>query len=109
MKASKYNYIIPFGEKYIFFNGVTEKFFIVSSDRVEVYKKIIGHPDENKEAFSSFLDKMQTMGFVLTDHIDEMNSVKKKIRSFASASSVLSDGSSYLRMQSPLLVLYSEA
>lgn len=58
MKASKYNYIIPFGEKYIFFNGITEKFFLIPKDRVETYRKILDYPEENKEVFESFLDKM---------------------------------------------------
>ena len=78
MKPSKYNYIIPFGEKYVFFNGVTEKFFLVSNDRLESYRKIISFPEENKDSFGPFLDKMKRMGFVLNDGINEMDSIKKK-------------------------------
>lgn len=78
MKASKYNYIIPFGEKYIFFNGITEKFFLIPKHRVETYRKILDYPEENKEVFESFLDKMQTMGFVLNDKTDEMDSIRCK-------------------------------
>ena len=78
MKASKYNYIIPFGEKYIFFNGITEKFFLIPKDRVETYRKIIDYPEENKEAFDSFLNMMTAMGFVLDDNADEMDNIRKK-------------------------------
>lgn len=78
MKPSKYNYIIPFGEKYVFFNGVTEKFFLVSKERLEAYRRVVEFPEENREAFGPFLDKMKRMGFVVNDDINEMDRIKKK-------------------------------
>lgn len=80
MKTSRYNYIIPFGNKYVFFNGVTEKFFLISKERLDAYKRVIEFPEENREAFGPFLDKMKRMGFVVNDGINEMDSIKKKFK-----------------------------
>lgn len=78
MKASKYNYVIPFGEKTIFFNGITEKFFMVPSEHAESYDTILLNPDENNEHFSSFLDRMNCQGFVIQDDVDEIQLIKEK-------------------------------
>lgn len=43
MRPSKYNYIVPTGEHTLFFNGVTEAFFNVPSERAE------GLRDHNKQ------------------------------------------------------------
>lgn len=78
MKTSKYNYIVPFGEKHIFFNGITEAFFLVPSERKDTYRTIIENPDKNKDAFESFVSKMKVQGFVVDDGVDEMKKVKEK-------------------------------
>lgn len=78
MKASKYNYVIPFGEKTIFFNGITEKFFMVPSEHAESYDTILLNPDENNEHFTSFFDRMKCQGFVIQDDVDEMQLIKEK-------------------------------
>ncbi len=76
MKTSKYNYIVPFGEKHIFFNGITEAFFLVPSERKDTYRTIIENPDKNKDAFDSFVSKMKVQGFVVDDDVDEMKKIK---------------------------------
>lgn len=81
MRPSKYNYKAPFGEHTIFFNGITEAFFHVPNERAGVYETIINNPDENSEAFSSFVDKMKTQGFVVEDEVDELELVKRKFES----------------------------
>lgn len=78
MKASKYNYIVPFGEKKIFFNGITESFFFVSPEHEESYRKIIEFPDDNKDWAESFIDKMRDFGFIIDDDTDEMGRIKAK-------------------------------
>ena len=78
MKASKYNYIVPFGEKKIFFNGITEAFFLVTPEYEESYRKIIEFPDDNKDWAESFVARMKDSGFIIDDDIDEMDRIKAK-------------------------------
>lgn len=42
MKASKYNYYIPYEDKHIFFNGITKRFFLVSENNKDKFIDIIG-------------------------------------------------------------------
>lgn len=81
MIPSKYNYILPFGEKYIFFNGITESFFIVSASHLDDYCKVISNPNENQLNFSNFIDKMKNLGFIIDDDIDETDRIKHKFHS----------------------------
>lgn len=78
MKASTYNYIIPNGEQSIFFNGISEAFFEVPSEKAELYAEIIQNPSEYLDSFKSFIDKMMDRGFVLEDIINETESLEKK-------------------------------
>lgn len=78
MKPSRYNYILSDGDRTIFFNGITECFFRVPNDRVEAYSTIINHPDENLDAFGSFINKMKTQGFVLEEGVNEETLVEAK-------------------------------
>ena len=78
MKASKYNYIVPFGEKKIFFNGITEAYYLVTPEYEESYRKIIEFPDDNKDWAESFVARMKDSGFIIDDDIDEMDRIKAK-------------------------------
>ena len=59
MTPSKYNYIVPFGEHTMFFNGISEAFFCVPKERTAAYETIINNPDDNNETFAVFIDKMK--------------------------------------------------
>lgn len=78
MKASKYNYVIPFGEKKIFFNGITEAFFIVSPEYEDAYRRILESPDAQVDWAEKFLTRMKDSGFIVDDDIDELELVKEK-------------------------------
>lgn len=78
MKPSKYNYIVPFGEKHVFFNGITQAFFMVSNDHKDAYQTILANPDDNESEFQAFIEKMKVQGFILDDETDEIDMVKKK-------------------------------
>lgn len=54
MKPSKYNYIIPFGDKAVIYNGVSEQFFTVNLNHSEVYSAILNCPDEYDESAHFF-------------------------------------------------------
>jgi uncharacterized protein len=80
MRASKYNYILPYGDqkRYLFFNGITEKFFFVPTGKVNVYRAIINHPDDAAPEFQKFLERMMLFGFVVDDDLNEMDVIKSK-------------------------------
>lgn len=78
MKPSRYNYIVPFGKKTIFFNGLTEQFFSVQAEHKEAYETILSSPDEYDANVHSFIDKMKANGFVIDDDVDELASVREK-------------------------------
>ena len=81
MKASKYNYIIPYGDKqYIFFNGITKRFFLVSDENVGKFIEIVDNPNTevNVSKYSFFLDRMKAEGFILEDDVDEMSLINEE-------------------------------
>ena len=60
MKSSAYNYFIPYKGKYICFNGITKRFFLVTEKNFSKFEKVIFHPEtiEHDERFIPFLKKM---------------------------------------------------
>jgi uncharacterized protein len=80
MKASRFNYIVPNGEKVIIFNELTEFFFEVPKEKVHIYTTIISNPDEYTKSFIPFILRMKNQGFVLDDEIDETELLDEKFR-----------------------------
>lgn len=78
MKGSRYNYIVPFGKKTIFFNGISEAFFLAEAQHVEAYKAIIKNPDSHQNIFPDFIEKMITDGFIINDETNELNLIRGK-------------------------------
>lgn len=78
MKQSKYNYIVPFKDNTIFFNGISEAFFVASSNHAEAYKTIIQNPEQHKMLFRDFIKKMKTDGFIIDDEENEIDKIKQK-------------------------------
>lgn len=79
MKTSKYNYYIPYGDKHIFFNGITKRFFLVSESNKDKFIDIIEHPDNNiyQEKYSPFIERMKKEGFIHEDDVEEKTLIKK--------------------------------
>lgn len=71
MKESVYNYYVREGDRTIFYNGRTKRFFSVSEQNSEKIKKILQTPDTYKEKYESFLNRMNAEGFILNDKDDE--------------------------------------
>ena len=82
MKSSAYNYFIPYKGKYICFNGITKRFFLVTEKNFSKFEKVIFHPEtiEHDERFIPFLKKMEAGGFVVRDDVDESVLVERKFR-----------------------------
>lgn len=80
MKTSNYNYFIPYGERHIFFNGLTKRFFFISDKNKARFEDIISNPGKQdyQEKYAPFLERMKNEGFVLEDNVDEMELVRKE-------------------------------
>lgn len=78
MKTSKYNICLPYDDKYVIFNGVTKRFFLVSSKNKEAFLQILSAPDNYIDLYSSFLKRMTDEGFIIEDTIDELEIVKQQ-------------------------------
>lgn len=78
MRTSAYNYIVPDGEKTIFFNGITECFFEISKNNAATYKEIIQNPSLYYDSFPSFIEKMRDKGFIVDDEVDEEKLLEHK-------------------------------
>lgn len=81
MKASEYNYMIPFGENVLFVNGITEAFFKVSGSNADAYKKIIDNPDINRKTYGAFISRMMSQGFIIDDATNEADTIRRKFES----------------------------
>ncbi len=79
MKTSRYNYYLPYKEgKYIFFNGLTKRFFTVSENNYNKFRTILSNPNDYLSKYSTFLDKMRKDGFVLDSQVNEIDLVQEK-------------------------------
>lgn len=80
MKSSKFNYFIPHKGKYIFFNGMSKRFFFVSEKNYATFLDVVSHPDTNSYAqrYAPFLERMKREGFVLDKYTDETELLRKK-------------------------------
>ncbi len=84
MKTSAYNYIVPNGEKTIFFNGISEYFFEIPKDKTDVYAEIIRNPSLYSDSFTPFIKRMKDNGFVLDDDEDEDKLLEQKFHNMLS-------------------------
>lgn len=94
MKASRYNYIVPFGDRKILFNGITEAFFLVSPEYEDAYTRILESPDSQGEWAEAFIARMKESGFIVDDDTDELDWVKTKFEA-------LRNGDQYFLMVLP--------
>lgn len=78
MKPSKYNICLPYDDRFVVFNGVTKRFFLVSSQNKKAFLQILSTPDEYKEQYAPFLQRMAKEGFIIEDSVDEQEVVKQQ-------------------------------
>lgn len=78
MKPSKYNICLPYNDRFVIFNGITKRFFLVSSQNKEVFLQILSTPDEFKEQYAPFLQRMAKEGFIIENSIDELEVIKQQ-------------------------------
>ncbi len=79
MKSSNYNYIIPYKGKFIFFNGITRRFFDVSAENLHRFERVLNNPDDAYEGdvIAPFLRTMKDNGFLIENDEDEQKLIKK--------------------------------
>lgn len=86
MKASKYNICIPYKDSYVIFNGVTKRFFLVSSHNKDSFLQIISSPDDYQENYTPFVRRMAEEGFIVNDDSDELDTVRKQYEQMKNSS-----------------------
>lgn len=82
MKSSKYNICLPYEDKYIIFNGVTKRFFLVSNQNKNAFLQILSAPDDSLGVYDSFLKQMTDEGFIIEDNIDELEIVRQRYQEY---------------------------
>jgi uncharacterized protein len=76
MKESKYNYYIPFGNDYIFFNGIRKKFMVVPQENKELAIKLIVNPALCEKLSPIFFTKIRRAGLIVDKNTDEINIIR---------------------------------
>ncbi|MCR5271328.1 MAG: radical SAM protein [Prevotella sp.] len=71
MKESIYNYYVQHGDKCIFFNGLSKRFFTSSLRTQPMFEAILHNPDNYVEKYGKFIEKVKKDGFILEDEQDE--------------------------------------
>ena len=77
MKPSKYNICLPYDDKYVIFNGVTKRFFLVSSKNKDTFLQILDSPNNYQEQYAPFLQQMAEEGFIIEDSIEELKVIQQ--------------------------------
>ena len=85
MRASKYNICIPYKDGYVIFNGLTKRFFLVSSHNKDSLQ-IISSPDDYQETYTPFIRRMAEEGFIVKDDTDELDTVRKQYEQMRNSS-----------------------
>ena len=81
MKSSKYNICLPYEKKYVIFNGITKRFFFVSSHNKEAFMQILSAPNDYIGEYAPFLIRMADEGFIVEDSVDELEVIKQQYES----------------------------
>lgn len=81
MKSSKYNICLPYEGNYVIFNGITKRFFQVSSHNKNAFLQILSAPDEYVGKYDSFLNRMVDEGFIIDNSVDELEVIKQQYES----------------------------
>lgn len=94
MKPSKYNICLPYDDKYVIFNGVTKRFFLVSSKNKDTFLQILDSPNNYQEQYAPFLQQMAEEGFIIEDSIEELKVIQQQYEN-------LNNGTTYKLMILP--------
>ncbi|MCM1348232.1 MAG: hypothetical protein NC338_02370, partial [Firmicutes bacterium] len=78
MRPNKYNYYIPYKNRYIFYNGLTDMSFEVSKQNSDAMRSIIENPNIYSVEYANFIAKMTNAGFIVPDEFNELDFIKKK-------------------------------
>lgn len=76
MKPSKYNICLPYDDRFVIFNGVTKRFFLVSSQNKDAFLQILASPDNYQDQYAPFLKRMADEGFIIGNAVNELEIIK---------------------------------
>ena len=72
-KQSKYNYIIPQDEQFVYFNGITTRSFSMSAEEHEKLKPLFSDPISFEINYPAIFKKFTEWGFFVKQDIDEVD------------------------------------
>ena len=72
-KQSKYNYIIPQDERFVYFNGISTRSFSMSAEEHEKLKPLFSDPISFEINYPSIFKKFTEWGFFVKEDIDEVD------------------------------------
>ena len=80
MKLHRFIYMLPFhNNKTLFFNGTTSRFFIVNSNKANIYSSILSAPEKYLDVIEEEnVNILKEGGFWIENNTDEISEIKKK-------------------------------
>lgn len=88
MKKSRYNIFLEISQdKTLVFNGMSKKFFTLSSGNISELKQILESPDiyDNNEEYRNLLSTLKSNGFLIEDEVDEFEQLRILFESYKEA------------------------
>lgn len=88
MKKSRYNIFVEDSkEKVLVFNGMSKKYFSLSSKNIPELQTLLESPDKyyTQEQYKKFLSVLKDNGFLVDDSIDELDQLRQLFESYRDA------------------------
>ncbi|MDR0605288.1 MAG: radical SAM protein [Bacteroidales bacterium] len=79
-KSSKYNYYVEYGQRVIYFNGLTGSSFSVSQKEHEKLKELSKDLISFHIQYTSLFYRLKTWGFIVDENIDEVDKIRYRNR-----------------------------
>ena len=72
-KQSKYNYVIPQDERFVYFNGISTRSFSTSAEEHDKLKSLFGDPISFEMSHPTVFKKFTEWGFFVKQDVDEVD------------------------------------
>jgi uncharacterized protein len=79
-KLSKYNYFVEYGQRIIYFNGLTGLFFSVSQKEHEKLESLFNDLISFQIQYSSMFYRLKAWGFIVNENTDEIDIIRYRNR-----------------------------
>ena len=80
LKKSSYNICLPLDNRYVIFNGISRRFFLVSKENKDRFLQVLASPNTYMQEYDFFIERMKEEGFIIEDTFDEFGTIKEKYK-----------------------------